>query len=68
MSFLHGLNVFLSSTPSAVTEVNKLVSAVDFDIMVTILVAVLTAIAAPVVTVKAINFGWRKLMGAFGKF
>ena len=68
MSYLHGLNVFLSSTPSAVTEVNKLVSAVDFNIMVTILVAVLTAIAAPVFTVKAINCGWRKLMGAFGKF
>lgn len=57
---------FLSS--SATSEVNKLISAVDFSEMVTILIAVLTAIAAPVVTVKAINFGWRKLMGAFSKF
>lgn len=57
-----------STTPAAVTQVNSLISSVDFSQMVTILVAVLTAIAAPVVTVKAINFGWRKLMGAFGKF
>lgn len=55
-------------TANAVTQVNELISSVDFSQMVTILVAVLTAIAAPVVTVKAINFGWRKLMGAFGKF
>lgn len=56
------------STPQAVTQINSLIASVDFSQMVTILVAVLTAIAAPVVTVKAINFGWRKLMGAFGKF
>lgn len=55
-------------TANAVTQVNELINSVDFSQMVTILVAVLTAIAAPVVTVKAINFGWRKLMGAFGKF
>lgn len=60
--------MFLSSTPQAVTQINSLIASVDFSQMVTILVAVLTAIAAPVVTVKAINFGWRKLMGAFGKF
>lgn len=53
---------------TASAEVGKLISAVDFNEMVTILVAVLTAIAAPVVTVKAINYGWRKLMGAFAKF
>lgn len=55
-------------TANAVTQVNELINSVDFSQMVTILVAVLTAIAAPVVTVKSINFGWRKLMGAFGKF
>lgn len=58
--------MFLSA--NAVTQVNQLIESVDFSQMVTILVAVLTAIAAPVVTIKAINFGWRKLIGAFGKF
>lgn len=55
-------------TTSAQTQIESLISAVDFNVMVTILVSVLSAIAAPVVTVKAINYGWRKLMGAFGKF
>lgn len=57
-----------ASAPAAVTHVESLISSIDFNIIVTITVTVLTAIAAPVVTVKAINLGWRKLMGAFGKF